>query len=76
MGQQIQAVYSGGVIRPLEPVSLTEGEKLNVLLLPQQKRNKVNPAEILSSIAELPIESKNDSFSGADHDQVLYPSAG
>ena len=76
MSQQIQAVYSGGVIRPLEPVSLTEGETLNVVLLPQQKHSKLSPAEILSTIAELPIEGEVDQFSGADHDQVLYPSVG
>lgn len=74
MSQQIQAIYSGGVIRPLEPVTLSEGEELNIVLLPRQKRNKVSPAEILHSIAELPIEGERDSFSGADHDRILYPS--
>lgn len=76
MSQQIYAVYTGGVIRPLEPVSLTEGETLNILLLPEQKQSKVSPIEILSSIAGLSIEGKDDGFSGEDHDQVLYPLVG
>ncbi len=74
MSQQIQAIYSGGVIRPLEPVTLSEGEELNIVLLPRQKRNQLSPSEVLHSIAELPIEGEMDSFSGADHDQILYPS--
>ncbi|MEK7833943.1 MAG: antitoxin family protein [Acidobacteriota bacterium] len=75
MSQQVQAVYSGGVIRPLEKVILEEGEELSVLLLPRQKRRKVNPAETLNAIAALPIEGESDGFTGADHDLVLYPPA-
>ncbi|HKC62007.1 MAG TPA: antitoxin family protein [Pyrinomonadaceae bacterium] len=37
MSKQIEAVYEKGVIRPLEPVALTEGEELDVVLLPRQK---------------------------------------
>lgn len=37
MSKQIQAVYERGVIRPLEPVALTEGEELDVVLLPRRK---------------------------------------
>ena len=55
MGKQIQAVYEKGVIRPLEPVALTEGEELDVVLLPRHKRGE---------IAVLPIEDEQDgSFS-------------
>lgn len=73
--QQVQAVYSGGVIRPLETVILDEGEELDVLLMPRQKRRRVNPAEVLRAISALPIEGENDGFTGANHDSVLYPPA-
>ncbi|HEY0322564.1 MAG TPA: antitoxin family protein [Pyrinomonadaceae bacterium] len=72
MSKQIQAIYEKGVIRPLEPVALTEGEELDVVLLPRQKRTHNNPARVLAEIARLPIEGKQDAFSGAEHDQILY----
>ena len=74
MSKHISAVYERGVIRPLEPVSLTEGEELDVVLLPRENKTpRNNPAQILADIARLPIEGASDEFSGADHDQVLYP---
>ena len=73
MSQQIQAVYENGVIRPLEPVRLAEGEKLDVILISRQARSPRNAAQILADIAKLPIEGKTDEFSGEHHDQILYP---
>jgi predicted DNA-binding antitoxin AbrB/MazE fold protein len=72
MSKQIPAVYEGGVIRPLEPPGLTEGEELDVVLLPRKKQSQKTPSEILAEIARLPLEGKPDAFSGADHDNVLY----
>lgn len=69
MTQQIQAVYEKGVIRPIEPVELAEGEKLEIVLL----RQKRSAAQVLAEIAELPIEGETNEFSGADHDEILYP---
>jgi predicted DNA-binding antitoxin AbrB/MazE fold protein len=37
MSRQIQAVYEKGVLRPLEPLKLDEGEELDVVLLPRRK---------------------------------------
>jgi predicted DNA-binding antitoxin AbrB/MazE fold protein len=68
MNKQIQAVYEGGVIRPLEPVALNEGEELDVVLLPRHKQTQRNPAEALAEIAPSSIEGKQDAFSGTEHD--------
>jgi len=73
MSKQIPAIYEKGVIRPLGPVALAEGEELDVVLLPRSKRTRQNPASILADIAALPLEGEQGAFSGADHDQVLYP---
>lgn len=74
MSKQISARYEQGVIRPLEPVSLKEGEELEIVLLPRtNKAPRGNPAQVLADIARLPIEGAADEFSGADHDQILYP---
>ena len=72
MSKQIAAIYEGGVIRPLEPPDLTEGEELDVVLLPRPKQTRQSPADILAEIAKLPLEGKTDVFSGADHDRALY----
>lgn len=69
MTQQIQAVYEKGVIRPIEPVELAEGEKLEIVLL----RQKRGAAQVLAEIAGLPIEGETDEFSGVNHDEILYP---
>ncbi len=73
MSRQIQAVYENGVIRPLEPVHLAEGEELDVILISRQARSPRLSAHILADIAKLPIEGKTDEFSGEQHDQILYP---
>lgn len=69
MTEQIQAVYEKGVIRPIEPLELAEGERLEVVLL----RRKRGAAQALAEIAELPIEGETSEFSGAEHDEILYP---
>lgn len=69
MTQQIQAIYEQGVLRPLKPIELNEGEKIEIVLVrPQREVGK-----ILSEIAKLPIEGEVDEFSGANHDEILYP---
>lgn len=73
MSQHIQAVYENGVIRPLEPVHLAEGEEVDVILISRQARSPRKSAQILADIANLPIEGKSDEFSGEHHDRILYP---
>ncbi len=58
MSKQITAIYEGGVLRPLEPPDLTEGEELDVVLLPRRKQARKNPADILAEIAALPLEEE------------------
>jgi len=60
VSKQIPAIYEGGVIRPLEPPGLTEGEELDVVLLPRQKQARKSPAQILAEIAALPLEGEHD----------------
>ncbi len=75
MSKQISAIYEKGRFRPLEPIELAEGEKLDLILLTHEVINddQQTPAQILANIAALPLEGKDDAFSGADHDTVLYP---
>ena len=75
MTKQITAVFEKGVLRPEHPVDLPEGEQLQLIVV---TRKPVPPngnaaAHALAEIAALPLEGETGSFSGADHDSVLYP---
>jgi predicted DNA-binding antitoxin AbrB/MazE fold protein len=73
MTKQIEAVYEQGIFRPLHPVTLSEGEVVEIILLKRLgAESGKRVAEILAEIAALPEEAPKDGFSGADHDAVLY----
>lgn len=57
MTRQIEAIYERSVLRPVNPLELTEGERVRVILLTrEQTRTGGSPAEILAEIASLPEE--------------------
>ena len=73
MTKQIEAVYENGVLRPTHPINIPEGEHLRLIVVTREKAQpNGNAAESLAEIAALPIEGESDSFSGRDHDTVLY----
>jgi predicted DNA-binding antitoxin AbrB/MazE fold protein len=74
MTKQVEAVYEQGRLRPLEPLELPEGTRLRVVLLTEDDAGgRRAPADVLSEIAALPLEGAAESFSGREHDSVLYP---
>jgi predicted DNA-binding antitoxin AbrB/MazE fold protein len=75
MTKEIKAVYEDGLIRPLQPLELPEGSRLDVIVITHEEvATNGNAAEILEEIAALPLEGANDAFAGRDHDSILYPS--
>jgi predicted DNA-binding antitoxin AbrB/MazE fold protein len=82
MNRPIPAIFDAGVFRPLEPVDLAEGTRVQVQVtaaetfgeLPPNElaRQQVAIAEMLAEIENLPIEEPDDGFSGRDHDRLLY----
>jgi predicted DNA-binding antitoxin AbrB/MazE fold protein len=79
----IEAVYENGVFRPIESVALPEGMRAEVIIPvatapgggiveADEPRRKETPYEIMTRIASLPEPVRDDGFSGADHDKVLY----
>ena len=71
--KEIEAVYEQGMIRPLQPLELPEGARLDVVVIThEQPRTNGNTAEVLAEIAALPLEGSSDAFAGRDHDSVLY----
>jgi len=73
MSQTISAIYENGVLRPDKPLTVSDGAKVDLIVLsPKGKKTEKTSAEILSELAALPIEGKTDPFSGSDHDKILY----
>lgn len=74
MTKEIEAVYEQGMIRPLQPLELPEGARLDLIVIThEQPKSNGNAAKILAEIAALPLESSNDTFAGREHDSILYP---
>ena len=74
MTKEIEAVYEQGVIRPLEPLGLPEGTRIDLTVIThEQTETNGNAAEILAEIAALPLEDSTDDFAGREHDSILYP---
>jgi predicted DNA-binding antitoxin AbrB/MazE fold protein len=74
MPKQIEAVYENGVLRPVHPINVPEGEHLHLIIVTRKEtRPNGNAASLLAEIAALPIEGDSNAFSGRDHDSVLYP---
>ena len=74
MTKEIEAIYEHGVIRPLQPLELPEGARLDLIVITHEENKKNgNAAKILAEIAALPLEGSNDDFSGREHDSILYP---
>ena len=76
MTKQIEAVYENGVLRPVHPIDVPEGEHLQLIVITRKKaQDNGNATALLAEIAALPIEGESNAFSGRDHDTVLYPSS-
>ena len=74
MNKEIEAIYEQGMIRPLQPLELPEGARLDLIVITHEEpKTNGNTAEMLAEIAALPLEGANDAFAGREHDSILYP---
>jgi len=74
MTTMVEAIYENGVLRPSQPLPLSEGSHVTVIVVAEEDASGANltPAQILAEIAAMPLEGSGDPFSGRDHDEVLY----
>jgi predicted DNA-binding antitoxin AbrB/MazE fold protein len=68
----VEAVYENGVLRPLIPLTLPEGQRVQVFVTSEEAPQGQNAALILAEIAAMPIETPAIPSTSRDHDQVLY----
>jgi predicted DNA-binding antitoxin AbrB/MazE fold protein len=79
MSQLIYAIYEDGVLKPLEPLSLAERQRVRVTIASEPSNleditaiQKRAMDELDAEMSTLPDRSPDDNFSAADHDKVLY----
>jgi predicted DNA-binding antitoxin AbrB/MazE fold protein len=76
MNQTISAIYENGVLRPKKPLEVSEGAKVEIIIVvSENNKQQKSPAELLAEITALPLEGKGEKFSGRDHDRILYEKA-
>jgi len=76
MSQTISAVYENGTLILDEPLTVSEGVKVEIIVLPpKNEKQEKTPAELLAEIAALPMEGSGEKFSNRDHDRILYGKA-
>jgi hypothetical protein len=71
MTTKVHAVYRNGVFLPSVPPPVADGAEVELIVTANSEPSSL--ADSLDEIARLPEEGPQDGFSGADHDQVLYP---
>jgi len=77
MTTTVEAIYEQGVLRLIQPLSLAEGTRVAVMVITQgPPAEGRTPADILATIAALPMEAGGVEFSGRDHDKILYGDKG
>jgi predicted DNA-binding antitoxin AbrB/MazE fold protein len=77
MPTAVEAIYEGGVLRPIEPIPLPEGTHVEVIvMLRERPARSASPADVLATIAAMPMEAGGHQFNGRDHDRVLYSEPG
>jgi len=73
MTTTVEAIYERGVLRLIQPLSLAEGTRVDVIVITQEPTVEGRmPADILATIAALPMEDGSEEFPGRDHDKILY----
>lgn len=73
MTMSVSAVFENGVLRPIEPIGLTEGAHVEVIIVGDNiAASGKSAADTLLEIAGLPIQGGGDEHTARDHDQVLY----
>ena len=77
MTTTIEAIYEQGVLRLIQPLSLAEGTRVEIIVITREPTaESTKPADILAAIAALPMEASGEEFSGRDHDKILYSDKG
>ena len=74
MALTVEAIYEQGVLKLFQSIPLAEGARVEVIVIsPEVESEPKSPSQILREIAAMPLQEKDDEFSGRDHDKILDP---
>lgn len=74
---EARKLFYKGVLRPVEPVSLPEGARVEGLILtPTPVTNGEDSIDVLDRIAALPLEGDPGPLTSQDYESILYPKDG
>jgi predicted DNA-binding antitoxin AbrB/MazE fold protein len=68
----VEAIYENGVLRPLTPLTLSEGQHVWLSLVTVEPPDAQHVASILAEIAALPATGGGSPLTSRDHDRYLY----
>ena len=65
MTTTVEAIYEQGVLRLIQPLSLAEGTRVDLIVMTREPTAEGRtPADILAAIAAMPMEVGGEEFSG------------
>lgn len=71
MTQAVRAVYEDGRLRVLDPVTLAEGEQVQVMILREQERTRAALGDLLADLAPDSGDASDDAELLAEIDAAL-----
>lgn len=73
MALRLEAIYEQGILRLLSPLNLSEGAKVEIIVVEKHMGwDAKDAAETLLRIAALPQEGETSPISEEDHDKIIY----
>ncbi|MFH0937671.1 MAG: antitoxin family protein [Planctomycetota bacterium] len=78
MNATVNAIYEHGLLRPMAPLSLPDGARVELIIIVEETAQETaqETARVLAEIAALPLHQTTRTFFGREHDQILYGSKG
>jgi predicted DNA-binding antitoxin AbrB/MazE fold protein len=75
----VKVIYESGVLRPLQPLDLDEGQEIDINLPTIQKRSGPDPDYIERLLTQFAADYEPTGqvdTAGMDHDKILYSERG
>ena len=73
MIEPVEAIYRKGILELKERMDIADGTEVQVIVIPRDRlADAKSSAEAIARIAGQQMEREGGSFSGKDHDKVLY----
>ena len=69
--QSIRAVYENGLLRPLDPISLMDGQHIQLMILSEQEQTRAALADLVVQFDAQPLEDIDEAVLQAEIDASI-----